>query len=41
MDSARFDALTRSLSEGMTRRGITRLLSGLTLGLLHPIALES
>ena len=41
MDSARFDALTRSLSEGMTRRGITRLLGGLTLGLLHPIALAA
>jgi hypothetical protein len=39
MDSARFDALARSLSEGMTRRRISRLLGGLTLGLLlHPIA---
>ena len=41
MDSARFDALTRSLSDGMTRRHLTRLLGGLTLGLLHPIALEA
>jgi hypothetical protein len=37
MDSARFDALARSLSEGMTRRGLTRLLGGLTLGLLGPL----
>ena len=36
MDSARFDALTRSLGEGMTRRGITRLLGGLALGGLLP-----
>ena len=32
MDSDRFDALTRSLSEGMTRRTLTRLLGGLALG---------
>src|SRR5215213_5738172 len=39
MDSDRFDALTRSLSEGMTRRGLTRLLGGLALsGLVPPLA---
>src|SRR5215217_4096020 len=38
MDSARFDALARSLSEGTTRRTLTRLLGGLAVGLLlHPI----
>ena len=41
MDSARFDTLTRSFSEGMTRRGLTRLVGGLTLGLLHPIVVEA
>src|SRR5215213_9419787 len=32
MDETRFDDLTRVLSSGTTRRGITRLLGGLTLG---------
>jgi hypothetical protein len=39
MDSARFDALTRALSENTTRRSLTRLLGGLALGgLLHPLS---
>ena len=42
MDSAHFDALIRSLSQGTTRRGITRLLGGLALsGLLHPQSLAA
>src|SRR5687767_1247946 len=32
MDETRFDELTRLLTRGTTRRGITRLLGGLTLG---------
>jgi hypothetical protein len=32
MDDARFDALTKTLSIGHTRRGLTRLLGGLSLG---------
>jgi hypothetical protein len=39
MDSDRFDALARCLSEGTTRRRLTRLLGGLALGsLLRPPA---
>jgi len=42
MDSARFDALTRTLSENTTRRGLTRLLGSLALGgLLHPNAIDA
>ena len=39
MDSARFDAMTRSISVGMTRQGFTRLLGSLALGgLLRPLS---
>ena len=42
MDSDRFDALTRFLSQGTTRRNLTRLLGGLALsGLLHPQSLAA
>jgi len=42
MDADRFDTLIRSLSEGTTRRGITRLLGGLALGaLLCPLSLAA
>ncbi len=37
MDQTRFDDLTRLLSVGLTRRGITRLLGGLTLGGLFAV----
>ena len=33
MDPTRFDALSRSLADGHSRRGLTRVLGGLTLGL--------
>jgi hypothetical protein len=32
MDQDRFDSLTRSLTDARSRRGLTRLLGGLTLG---------
>ena len=42
MDSDRFDALTRSLGAGTTRRSLTRLLGGLALsGLLRPLSLAA
>ena len=37
MDDSRFDALTRSLTHARSRRGLARLLGGLTLG--GPLAL--
>jgi hypothetical protein len=37
MDQTRFDDLTRLLSRGQTRRSITRLLGGLTLGGLFAV----
>jgi hypothetical protein len=38
MDESNFDTLARSLSEARSRRGLTRLLGGLTLG--APLALR-
>ncbi len=38
MDESNFDTLARSLSEARSRRGLTRLLGGLTLG--APFALR-
>ena len=42
MDSTRFDALTRTLSETTTRRSLIRLLGSLALGgLLRPNAIDA
>jgi hypothetical protein len=43
MDTTAFDGLTRALAGGMSRRGVTRMLGGLTLGVLAfgPIATDA
>jgi hypothetical protein len=43
MDTTAFDGLTRALAGGMSRRGVTRMLGGLTLGILTlgPIATDA